>query len=136
MSCQILSFTGQRFQLLCRMFHFADNSFPHTCRFYKLKPLFYMIVQKFQEGYKPGQEVVIDKTMIPFRGRIFFRQYVPGKRHKYGLKLYKLCTKEAYTWNFELYCGASEKFQSLGKTESVVARLMLPLLERGVTLYT
>lgn len=125
-----------RFQLLLRMFHFADNSLPHTGRFFKLKPLFDRIVQRFQDVYKPGKEVVIDETMVPFRGRIFFRQYIPGKRHKYGLKLYKLCTTEAYTWNLELYCGASDIYQSLGKTESVVARLMLPLLEKGVTLYT
>ena len=91
-----------RFQLLLRMFHFADSSLPHLGRFFKLKPLFDRIVQRFQDVYKPGKEVVIDETMVPFRGRIFFRQYIPGKRHKYGLKLYKLCTTEAYTWNLEL----------------------------------
>ena len=85
-------------------------------RFYKLKLLFDKLVQRFQEVYKPGKEVVIDESMVPFRGRTYFRQYIPGKRHKYGLKLYKLCTTEAYTWNRELYCGASEKYQSLGKT--------------------
>lgn len=131
-----LTMERDRFQLLLRMFHFADNSLPHTGRFYKVKPLFDKIVQRFQEVYKPGEEVVIDESMVPFRGRIFFRQYIPGKRHKYGLKLYKLCTTEAYILNLELYCGVSEKYQSLGKTESVVARLMLPLLEKGVTLYT
>lgn len=71
-------------------------------RFYKLKLLFDKLVQRFQEVYKPGKEVVIDESMVPFRGRTYFRQYIPGKRHKYGLKLYKLCTTEAYTWNTEL----------------------------------
>jgi hypothetical protein len=35
--------------------------------------------------------VVIDKNVVPFRGRLLFCQYIPGKSHKCGVKLYKLC---------------------------------------------
>ena len=43
--------------------------------------------------------------MIPWRGRLSFCQYIPGKVHKYGVKLYKLCTVKGYTWNLKVYCG-------------------------------
>ena len=29
--------------------------------------------------------------VVPFRGRLKFRQYLPKKSHKYGIKLFKLC---------------------------------------------
>ncbi|XP_026465869.1 abscisic acid and environmental stress-inducible protein-like, partial [Ctenocephalides felis] len=54
--------------------------------------------------------------MVPWRGRLGFRQYIPGKRHKYGVKLYKLCLSEGYTHNIEIYADKNgtmiEKCQS------------------------
>lgn len=95
-----------------------------------------MMAERFQNSYKPGPRVVIDETMIPFRGRIFFRQYIPSKRHKYGLKIFRLCYTNGYTWNFEIYCGKNDTYQHLGKTDSVTVRLMFPLLDMRMTLYT
>jgi hypothetical protein len=47
--------------------------------------------------------LVIDESMVPFRGRLHFRQYIPNKTHKYGIKLYKLCTTDGYTCNISVY---------------------------------
>lgn len=49
--------------------------------------------------------VSIDESIISFRGRIVFRQYIKQKQHKYGVKLFKLCFKPEYTYDFEIYCG-------------------------------
>lgn len=125
-----------RFQLLLSLMHFSDNiAYADQHKIYKVKPLYDMIVERFQNVYKPGAKVVIDETMIPFRGRIYFRQYIQGKSHKYGLKIFKLCNPDGYTWNLEVYCGKGEKYQNLGITDSLCVRLMLPLLDMGMTLY-
>ena len=55
-----------------------------------------------------GSDLCIDETMVPFRGRVGFRQYVPGKRFKYGMKKFKLCTTKGYTLNTKIYCGQEE----------------------------
>jgi len=33
--------------------------------------------------------LVVDETMIPFRGRLIFKQHISGKPQKYVLKLFK-----------------------------------------------
>ena len=73
--------------------------------------------------------------MVPFRGRLGFRQYIPGKSHKYGCKLFKLCTTDGYTLNLELYTGQSTTCPPLGCTESLVMRLIGFYLDKGRTLF-
>lgn len=45
------------------------------------------------------------KSMVAFRGHIVFMQYIPGKRHKYGIKLFKLCDDHGYTLDLIVYEG-------------------------------
>jgi hypothetical protein len=52
---------------------------------------------RFSSVYIPGLVVAIDETMIPWQGRLFFTQCIPGKAHKYGVKLYKLASTNGYT---------------------------------------
>ena len=54
--------------------------------------------------YKVGSEAVIDESMVPFRGWVNFRQYIT-QRHHMGVKLFKLCTKDGYKLNLEVYCA-------------------------------
>jgi len=35
---------------------------------------------------EPDEDLAVDE-MVPFRGRLGFRQYIPRKSHKYGIKL-------------------------------------------------
>lgn len=46
--------------------------------------------------------------MIPFRGRIVFKQYIKGKRHTFGIKLFKLCVQDGIIYNFKVYSGKDE----------------------------
>ena len=51
--------------------------------------------------------------------------------------MFRLCTGDVYTWNMELYTGKGrEQIASLGVTDSLVVRLMKPILGKGHTLYT
>ena len=95
-----------------------------------------LLLERYKGVYQLGSQIVIDETLMPFRGRLAFRQYIPNKRHKYGCKLFKLCSCDGYTWKLEIYCGQSASYQNLGFTESVVARLIDPLVEKGYTLFT
>ena len=96
-----------QFQILMRMLHFADNFSPSTSRLAKIDSLMDKLINNFQTVYTPGSELILDETMVPFRGRVKFRQFIPGKSCRYGCKIFKLCTIDGYTWNFEVYCGVS-----------------------------
>lgn len=68
---------------------------------------------------------------MPFRGRISFRQYNPSKAHKYGLKIYKLCTEEGFVWNYDIYIGRDPEIAGLNEPGSVVVQLCDGLLDAG-----
>ena len=42
--------------------------------------------------YTPNRYLSIDKSMVLWRGRLVFRQYVKIKSHKYGVKFFEVCT--------------------------------------------
>uniref|UniRef100_A0A3Q3KRH5 PiggyBac transposable element-derived protein domain-containing protein n=1 Tax=Monopterus albus TaxID=43700 RepID=A0A3Q3KRH5_MONAL len=56
--------------------------------------------------YNPGPNVTIDEQLIPFRGCCPFRQYMPSKPAKYGIKIWAACdTATSYAWNLQVYTG-------------------------------
>lgn len=124
-----------RFQSILTFLHFSDNTeMQNNDRLYKLTNLIVPLITNFQKYVVPSKKVCIDETMIPFRGKIFFRQYIKGKRHKYGIKMYKLCLEKGYTYNFSIYVGKSDS-QKGNVTTNLVLSLMEPLLNTGRTLY-
>lgn len=84
-----------RFLSILKYLHFSDNTTAGiTDKLHKIRNIVETIVDTFKSAIKPGKSIVIDESMVPWRGRLRFRQYIPGKRHKYGIKLYKLCLPE------------------------------------------
>lgn len=39
----------------------------------------------------PGENLTVDEQLIPYRGRCPFKQYIPSKPDKYGMKMFWLC---------------------------------------------
>ena len=78
-----------RFELILRFLHFSDNEKASDDRIYKVRDLIDKLIENFQKILEPEEFLAVDETMVPFRGRLIFRQYIPGKAHKYGVKLFK-----------------------------------------------
>nr|CAH7766694.1 unnamed protein product [Callosobruchus chinensis] len=133
---KICGISRNRFEVLLHFFHISDNELcPAGDRLYKISPLVQLLNEKFQQVCTPKESLCIDETMVPFRGRLSFLQYIPGKRHKYGIKLFKLCIIEGYTYSIKIY-GGKEQPTSKSLASRVVMELMHPLLNTGRTLYT
>ena len=62
--------------------------------------------------------------MISWRGRLLFKQYIPGKAHKYGIKMYKLAATNGYTWNYLIYTGEQDPLAGVEHAERVVMNLL------------
>ncbi|KAL0278096.1 UNVERIFIED_CONTAM: hypothetical protein PYX00_000005 [Menopon gallinae] len=74
------------------MLHFVDNEKDNSSnRLYKIQPIIDILGTNYKKYYNPTEDICIDESLIPFRGRIVFRQYLKQKRHKYGIKIFKLC---------------------------------------------
>lgn len=73
---------------------------------------------------------------MPWRGRLIFRQYIPNKAHRYGIKLFKLCSVDGYTWALRVYAGKSATGErEIGLAKNVCLQLCGDLLNEGRTLY-
>nr|XP_061796549.1 piggyBac transposable element-derived protein 4-like [Nerophis lumbriciformis] len=56
--------------------------------------------------YSPGRDICVDEQMVSFRGRCSFKQYMPSKPVKYGIKVWALCDVEtSYALKLEVYTG-------------------------------
>ena len=95
-----------RFEILMKMLHFANNRVNDASeRLSKLQFIIEELNKNFQKYYDLPEVLCIDESLIPFRARFIFRQYLKQKRHKYGIKIFKLCCNRGYTYNFRVYAG-------------------------------
>jgi hypothetical protein len=45
------------------------------------------------------ESLCIDESVIPFIGRLTFRQCLKNKRHRYGVKIFKLCVHDGLVYS-------------------------------------
>lgn len=121
-----------RFSLILRCWHFSDNQADHgNQRLYKIQPFIDKFITNCRNIYTPGEIIAVDESMVGFRGRLAFRTFNPQKSNKYGMKIYKLCASNGYTWSYKIYCGLDDQVEDLDKPGSVVVNLSRDLLNEG-----
>lgn len=101
--------------------------------------LYWIISEKFQEVYVPAHNISIDEFLLMWKGRLGFKQYIPLKRARFGVKSFMLCEDSSYTFSFKIYTGkenVAPRAQELSLSERVVVDLMQPLLQKAYHLYT
>ncbi len=133
-----------RFQQLASYLHFANNEDqvrdredPRYDPLFKLRPLIDRVVPSWRAAIRPARHLSIDESMIPFRGKIFFRQYIKSKHHRYGVKGFALCdSATCYCIDYDIYTGRFYDYdQLLGQGCSVVLKLVRTM-PAGSILYT
>lgn len=125
-----------RFKDILRCLHFTSEV--GTNKLLKIRPIVSSIIRKFQDLYTPDREICIDESLFAWKGRLGFRQYIPTKRARYGIKIYKLCeSRTGYIWNFLIYTGKeTELVCTTGLYgERVVKTLLSNLQNLGYNLY-
>lgn len=129
-----------RYLLLLRLLHFSDNDNPpERDNLYKIRPIIDHLRQIFGSLFRPFQNVCIDESLMLFKGRLSFIQYIPSKRHRFGIKLFVLCDCETgYVLDFIVYTGATTDIlpgRELGVSGSVIQTLLGAYLQKGHTLW-
>ncbi|XP_068111048.1 piggyBac transposable element-derived protein 4-like [Hyperolius riggenbachi] len=138
----------QRFELLSKFFHLNDNSQdvehtnPSHDRLFKLRPLLTHLSAVFMDVYTPHREIAVDESLVPFHGRLSMKQYIPSKRARCGVKIYRACESgTGYTFTFKIYEGKDSILQPAGCPEyistsgKIVVDLLNPLLHQGYHVY-
>ena len=101
-----------RYSLILRFLHLNDNSEyipkgqPGHDPLYKIRPFAEALIKNCQLSYNLGRDVSIDESMIGFKGRLHFVQYMPDKPTKWGMKAFILAdSPSGYMYNWRLYTG-------------------------------
>jgi len=112
-----------RFREISRYLHFADNATlaprasPQYDRLGKIRPLLEYLETRFSVVFTPGQDLAVDEAMIKFQGRSSFKQYMPKKPTKRGIKVWVLAdSTNGYFSRLQIYTGkkGNKPEQNLG----------------------
>lgn len=47
--------------------------------------------------YTPEKQLAVDESLMMWKDRLLFRQYIPMKRARFGIKFFCLCEKVTHT---------------------------------------
>ena len=65
-----------------------------------------MFSTTFKKFYRLGRYLAVDESMIAFMGVLSFKQYMPSKPIKRGIKLWARCDSvTGYMDRFDVYLG-------------------------------
>ena len=90
----------------------------------------------------PSENISIDKELLFYKGRLSFKQYIPSKRARFGIKLFSLCEDSGYLWNSFVYLGKTTINENqhhlerrISKSCVVATSLLSDLLGLGYKLF-
>ncbi|GFV68128.1 piggyBac transposable element-derived protein 4 [Trichonephila clavipes] len=133
----------RRYYYLKKYLHFSNNENydPDTCsnpRLNKIWPIYSRINELSKNAVTLEQDVSIDESLLLYKGKLSWKQYLPLKRARFGIKMYMLCeAKSGYVWSSIIFTGRGTLFDEeflkpeFSKSMQVVLTLMKPLLNKG-----
>lgn len=130
----------ERFEQLSRFLRFDDSRTRLVrLREDKLAPIRYIwdLFQKnMTAAYVPSLDMVVDEQLLTTRNRCSFRQYIPSKPGKYGIKLFWVVDSATnFPLSAEVYLGQQpNQARSTGVAHDLVLRLMKDYFHLGVNL--
>lgn len=136
----------QRYCQIKKFLHFSNNEdynpneHPNP-KLNKIWPIYEDFSKKFSKFYSLDRDVTIDESLLLYKGRLGWKQYIPLKRARFGIKSYLLCeSKSGYVWSFIIYTGKgtviNQNYAAYGLTSQIVLSLMEPLFNLGHCLIT
>ena len=134
--------SGRRFELILKFLHLnngqeqpSTNSVNYD-KLYKLRPVLDKIIKNFKQAYIPNQQLSVDESMIGFKGRLSWVQYMPKKPTKWGMKAWVLAdSTNGYAYNWKLYTGKEGVKSGKGLAHRVVLNLVEDLAGKGYNIF-
>ena len=132
-------FARDRYLSILRYLHFADNDTEEESKLRKIQPIVNHLRKKFQAAMIPWETLCVDESLMLWKGRLSFKQYIPTKRRRFGMKLFMLrdCNTK-FVLNFVVYTGvetAIDNHPDVGLSGSVVLSSITSHLEKNHTLF-
>ena len=130
-----------KFSLIMKFLHFTNNdefdeSTHPSPKLKKIWNVYQALLCNFQKAYTPRRDVSVDESLMAFKERLGWIQYIASRWARFGVKFYALCESQTgYIWNSVLYTGKgtkfNEKYGEYGISTSSVLSLIDGLLGKG-----
>ena len=68
-----------RFYLILKFLHFNNNETvdpENPDRLHKVRPLIELLRERFRKVYSPGKNLSVDESLVLYKGRLKFKQYI------------------------------------------------------------
>ena len=130
-----------RFFQIRRYLYFVDpkKDVDRGDKLHKIRYILDTVRRSFMDEYIPHKEVTVDEAMVPFKGRLGFKQFMKDKPVKFGIKLW-VCADAvtAYCYNLEVYTGkhGGQINKLMGLSARVVIGLTKPIHNFGHIVFT
>ncbi|KAK2702884.1 hypothetical protein QYM36_018532 [Artemia franciscana] len=94
-------------------------------KLFKIRRLYDAFRENLKKNRQRNEIQSIDEQMIPFKGRIGFRQYLKDKPHSWGVKVFTGAGISGIVYDIEIYTGkGAVEISELGQGTDVVLRLV------------
>ena len=123
----------KRYEKITEYLHVSDrNNENANDKLSKVRPVIDSLKESFQSSYKPSKNVSVDEAMIKWTGRLSYKQYLPAKPIKRGIKVWMQCDADtAYLNEFDIYLGRSTQYSENGLGYDVVSKLTASLANKN-----
>jgi hypothetical protein len=111
----------------------------------KVRPILEVVSKTFKNALVPFQNLCIDESLMLWKGRLGFKQYIPLKRARFGIKSFVLCDAETgFVLKLIVYTGSATELVTIpalqgekdwGMGARVVYSLLDDYLQKGHKLY-
>ena len=113
-----------------------DKNSPNYDKLFKVRKLLDLLLPRFLEVYNPEKNLAIDETLIKFKGKIYFRQFIPIKPGGFGIKCFTLAeARSGYGLVRKIYTGKENGVVQTDLGRKSVMGLMEAFFDKGYKLY-
>ncbi|XP_030839578.1 piggyBac transposable element-derived protein 4 [Strongylocentrotus purpuratus] len=105
-----------RYQLINSLLHFVDNEDrvprgqPGHNVLFKVQPIIDRVRPTYQEAFAPGRDLSVDESLAAFKGRLSFKQYLPMKPTKWGIKFWVVTDSSCgFCLDWSVYTGKNDQ---------------------------
>ena len=106
----------KRFQSITEFLRFKTIQNMISMRLYKVRSLVEYLVRKFKATYTPDKNLSIDEELLLWKCSLGFKQHIPNKRPRFGIKSCLACVKwvgicgiPLCIWERKLLCRMKNK---------------------------
>ena len=125
-----------RFQQIFRFLHLNDTDKqvpfgqPGYDPLFKVRKYLDVVTPLLESEYNLHEQLSIDEAMIPFKGRLDFKQYMKDKPIKWGIKVFVLSdATNGYVYRLQIYAGKNNDLAVSSASEfGLCSRVVLELL--------